>query len=122
MTRPADLDPLVPNGATCCGNLDLLFPTKILRCQGGGGLGDVLWCADRCNVTAFDSWSRSEINDHISRPHCIFVMFDNNYSVALIPEMLECREEMLVIARMQANTRFVENIDHPSQACPDLTG
>jgi hypothetical protein len=49
-------------------------------------------------------------------------MFDNDYGIALISEVLERSEEVLVITRVQANARFVEDVNYPSQTRPNLTG
>ena len=49
-------------------------------------------------------------------------MFNHDYGVALVSEMLERREKVLVITRVQADTWLIKNVDDSSQARPDLTG
>src|SRR3546814_15611277 len=49
-------------------------------------------------------------------------MVDDDHRVAKVAEPFQCREQPVVVALMEADAWFVENIEHPRQAAADLAG
>src|SRR3546814_4167649 len=49
-------------------------------------------------------------------------MLDDDHRVAKVAEPFQCREQPVVVALMEADAWFVENIEHPRQAAADLAG
>ena len=50
------------------------------------------------------------------------VVFNNQNRIAQISEMLQCMDQLTVITLMQANTGFIQNIEHTHQLRSDLCG
>jgi len=63
-----------------------------------------------------------EVDDIIGVPHGFFVMLNHEQRVPARLEALERVEQLLVIARMQADGRFVENVEHPAEVRAELGG
>ena len=64
----------------------------------------------------------SKVDDMIGRSHGFFIVFDNDDGVALVAQMLQALQQHRVITRMQADRRFVENIDDSNESTADLSG
>src|SRR5258708_24615178 len=58
----------------------------------------------------------------ICSPNDFPVMFYENEGIAEVPEVEKSLEQALVVARMQADGGFIQNIKHASQTAADLTG
>ena len=54
--------------------------------------------------------------------HGLFVVLDHNDRVSLIAQTLQAFQQHGVIARMQTNTGFIQNVNHTDQAAADLAG
>src|SRR6202030_2416048 len=68
------------------------------------------------------SCSGAEVNDKIGAPDGLFVVFHDEYGIADIARLLEGSEQPMVIARVQADGRLVEHIEHASKARANLSG
>ncbi len=64
----------------------------------------------------------AEIDDRVGRPHRVFVMLDDDDRVAHVAQLRERVEQLLIVARVQADRRFVEDVEHADQAAADLPG
>src|SRR5439155_12723775 len=73
------------------------------------------------NLTAANPRPGPEIDNQIGRAHGLFIVLDDDNGVAHVAELFEAVEQALVIARMQANTGLIENIEDADQAGTDLT-
>ena len=78
--------------------------------------------ADGDQLSAANSGTGAEVEDLIGGAHRVFVVFHYYDRVALIAEPLERCQQPVVIARVQANRRFVENVEHADQSATDLAG
>ena len=58
----------------------------------------------------------------VGGPHRVFVVFDDDDRVAEVAEFGECVEQPLVVARVEADRRFVEDVEHADEAAADLAG
>jgi hypothetical protein len=56
----------------------------------------------------------------IGGPHCLLVVLDDDDCVSLVAEILETVQQQRVVARVQADRRFVENVDDADQPAADL--
>src|SRR5437899_2055923 len=73
---------------------------------------------DDCATVRPCSWSK--INDVISPPNCLFIVLDNQYGVAEIAQRRQRIEQTAIVARMQTNRRFVENVKHSAKLRSNL--
>ena len=64
----------------------------------------------------------AEVDEVVGRPHRVFVVFDDDDRVAQVAELGERVEQPLVVARVQADRRFVEDVQHADEAAADLAG
>ena len=58
----------------------------------------------------------------IGGPHRVFVVLDDDDGVAQVAQLRERVEQPVVVARVQADRRLVENVEHADQAAADLAG
>ena len=58
----------------------------------------------------------------IGGSHRVFVVFDDDDRVAEVAEFGERIEQALIVARVKANGRFVEDVQHADEAAADLAG
>mgnify|MGYP000166780470 CR=1 FL=1 len=73
------------SGTPCCGNRNFSFSGHIVGCDTVGGRKDLLWCSHGHNFTAMNPRPRSHIDQIIGGTNGIFVMFNDQHSVADIP-------------------------------------
>ena len=68
-----------------------------------------------------DPWPRSKINQMIGCHHCFIVMLDNDDGISLISQIFEAVKQHRIVARMKADRRLVQDINHTHQSTPDLS-
>ena len=111
-----------PTGRRSGGDLDPPPAGEILPGD-ALGLGDDLF--DRAgghDVPAADARPGTEIDDVVGRPHRVFVVLDHDHGVALVAEPGKRFQQAVVVARVQADRRLVENVQHAHQPAADLPG
>ena len=64
--------------------------------------------------------ARPDIDDVIGAADRVLVMLDDDERIALVAELLQRVEQDLVVARMQADGRFVEHVAHALQVAAEL--
>ena len=64
----------------------------------------------------------TEIDDVVGRPHRVFVVLDHDHRVALVAELGERFQQLVVVAGVQADRGLVEDVEHADQAAADLAG
>ena len=74
------------------------------------------------DLAAAHAGAGAEVDDVVGGPHRVFVMLDDDDRVAQVAQPFERAEQAIVVARMQADRRFVENVEHADQAAADLAG
>jgi hypothetical protein len=81
---------------------------------------DVPQCSRRDDFAAVNSRARAKIDNVIGAPHRFVVMLDDHERVSFFAKRFERVEQAQVIARMQTNRRFVENVENAAQIRPEL--
>src|SRR6185436_19394137 len=66
--------------------------------------------------------ARAEVENVIGAADGIFVVLDNEDGIAEVTKAFEGFEEAFVIALVQADARFVENVENTDKASADLGG
>ena len=66
--------------------------------------------------------ARAEVDDVVGRPHRVFVVLDDDHRVALVAQLAERLQQPVVVAGVQADRRFVEDVEHADQPAADLAG
>ena len=77
------------------------------------------WAID---FAAANAGAGAEIDDRIGGTHRVFVVLDDDDRVAFVAQLAERFDQLRVVARMQADRGFVENVKDADQAAADLTG
>ena len=101
-------------------NFDLLFPGQILSGERIWALFDGRGRAGSHQFSAVNSCGRSEIQDIISRPDRICIVFHNHHGVSDIPKVFQCSKKPVIIPLMQSDTRFIQNVKHSYQPAAQL--
>ncbi len=78
--------------------------------------------AHRHDFAAAHARAGAEVDDVVGRPHRVFIVLDDDDRVAQVAQAGERGEQPLVVARVQADRRFVEDVEHADQAAADLPG
>ena len=71
-------------------------------------------------MSAMHPGPRSDIDDVIGAEHGFFVMLDHQQGIAQITQSLQRIQQFPVIALMQADTRFIQNIQYTDQPRTNL--
>ena len=66
--------------------------------------------------------ARPNVDDVIGAADRVLVVLDDHQRVALVAELLQRVEQDLVVARMQADGRFVQHVAHALQVAAELRG
>ena len=66
--------------------------------------------------------ARAHIQHMVGETHGLFVVLDHNDGVAQIAELRERVQQALVVARVQADAGFIEDIQHTTELRADLRG
>ena len=121
MHRSRDANLVLTNGTTFFGNRDL--PLAGEEPAGLTSLG-LLHRRERTfgnDFAAQFSWTGSEVDDVIGGSHGLFIVFDNNDRIPLIAEIAQALQQHGVVARMQPDAGFVEDVNDTGQPTPNLT-
>ena len=62
----------------------------------------------------------THVDDIVGTADGLLVMFHDEHRVAKVPQVFKRSNQTLVIALMQADGRFIENIEHAHEASTDL--
>ena len=71
-------------------------------------------------MAAAHAGAGAEVDDVVGGPHRVFVVLDDDDRVAQVAQPFERAEQPLVVARVQADRRLVEDVEHADQAAADL--
>ena len=80
----------------------------------GRALGD--------DLAAVHAGARADVDHVVGQADRVFVVLDHDHRVADVAQVLERAEQAIVVALMQADRRFVEDVHHADQAGADLAG
>src|ERR1700683_907005 len=71
-------------------------------------------------MSAGFSGTGAEIHDIICATESLFVMLNNQNSIAEVAQSFECTEQAAIVTRVQADGWFVKYVKYPAQARADL--
>ena len=118
--RPQDLHPFSIGRAPLFRHRNRQFARQVLT---GNRLSTGLDIIDRSlrhHMSAMHPGPRSDIDDVIGAEHGFFVMLDHQQGIAQITQSLQRIQQFPVIALMQADTRFIQNIQYTDQPRTNL--
>ena len=76
----------------------------------------------RHDLPAMHARTRPQINDVIRPAHRVLVVLHDDHRVAARPEFLQNVEQLLVVAGVQADGRFVQYVKHAAEIRAELRG
>ena len=102
---------------------DLNFLTPRKKCSGDAAFvfQDVINRSFHDHFAAQYTRPRSEVDHVICGPHGFFVMLDDDHGVALVAKPLQAAQKHRVVAWMQTDAGFVENVDDSHKSATDLS-
>ncbi len=118
----ADDEAFVAGRAAALGNGD---PPRAGQVLAGDALGlgdDRGERAAGHDAAAANAGTGTEIDDVVGRPHGVFVVLDHDNGVSQVAELGQRVQQLVVIAGVQADRGFVEDVEHAHQAAADLPG
>ena len=68
------------------------------------------------NLTTTRPCARTEINDVVGSPNRFFVVLDHDDGIPKIAQFSQCSEQTCIVALMQTDARFVQNVKNACQA------
>jgi len=74
----------------------------------------------RHDLAAMAASARSQVHDIVRGPDRLLVVLHDQHGVAEVAQLLEGREQSRIVALMQADRRFVEDVQHAHEAAADL--
>jgi hypothetical protein len=74
------------------------------------------------DLAAMDAGAGADVEDVIGLADRLLVMFDDDHRVALIAQVLQRRQQPVIVALVQADGGLVEHVEHAGQARADLGG
>jgi hypothetical protein len=74
------------------------------------------------DVAAVLARARADVDDPVAGPDGVLVVLDHDERVAQVAQPAQRREQPVVVALVQPDRGFVEHVEHPDQAGPDLGG
>ena len=101
-------------------DLDPLLPAQIRGRERVLALFDLGRCAGRNDLATQNTCSRSDIDEVVTCTHRLLVVLDDADRVAAIAQFLERLDQPRVVACVQADTRFVQDVEDTAQARADL--
>ena len=115
-----DFDELAVPWAALLRDRDEFAAREVGARDGVGVLLDLLGRALGDDATAVRAGARADVDDVVGRVHRVLVVFDDDQRIAEIAQVLERREQAVVVALVQADARLVEDVEDALQARADL--
>ncbi len=101
-------------------HLDLFLAREVLAGQRGGVLRHLLRRPRGDDVAAVFARPRAEVDQVVGGHHRALVVLDHDHRVAEVAQPVEGRDQLLVVALVEADRGLVEDVHHADQARPDL--
>ncbi len=102
------------------GHRDLPAPGEILARQRVRGEPDLLGRALRDDLPAVLARAGTHVHDVVGRADGIVVVLDDDHAVAEVAQVLQRREQPVVVALVQADRRLVQHVHDAGQPRADL--
>ncbi len=104
------------------GDGDRIFPAEETSSDASRVVFDLFDCPLGHHPAASNTRPGTEVHDVIGRSHGLFVVFDDDHGVALVSEIAEALEQQLVVAWVESDRGFIEDVDDTDQSAADLSG
>ena len=101
---------------------DPLLAGEILTRQAVGVGHDLLRCTGGHHLAAVDAGAGTDVDQVVRRPHGVLVVLHHQQGVAQVPQVLQRRQQLVVVPLVQTDGGLVQDIQHPHQAGADLGG
>ena len=105
---------------TACGNGNAAPTGEVCAGDGFGASHNLLRRSLRDELTAVLARAGTDIDNLVCGEHGIFIMLDDDQRIAQIAQAFERINQAGVIALMQTDARFIEDIQHADQTGTDL--
>ena len=84
--------------------------------------GELIGGAGGDDFAAAYAGAGAEIDQVVGGAHRLLVVLDHHDGIALVAQLAERGEQPVVVAGVQADRRFVEDVQHADQPAADLPG
>ena len=101
---------------------DRLLAAQVRPGDAAALFGDVRGRAVGDDLAAESAGAGAEVEEVVGACDHLAVVLDDHQRVAQVAELLERVEQPRVVARVQADRRLVEHVEHAAQAAADLAG
>ena len=106
----------------CCGDRDRPLAREIGAGQALRRSGQVVDRPLGDDLAPLDPRPRPEVDEVVGRAHRVLVVLDDDHGVAQPGQPAEGQQQPVVVARVQADRRLVQDIQHAHQPRADLAG
>ena len=103
-------------------NRDRLLARQVRAGQALARTGQVVDRPLGDDLASLDAGPWPEVNKMVGRAHRVFIVLDDDHRVAQLGEPAQGRQQSIVVTRVQADRRLVENIEDAHQPRADLAG
>ena len=103
-------------------NADFPRTGQVLACDRVFVIGYLFRRTVADHLTAVDARAGTDVKDVVGLADRVLVMFHHDHRIALIPQVFQRGQKPVVVALVQTNRRFVQNIENARQARADLAG
>ena len=103
-------------------NGDATDPGQVLAGETVGVGGDFRIRPRRNYFAAAHAWTGTEVHKIIGGAHRVLVVFYDDDGVAHVAQFFEAAEQTIIVARMKADARFIQDIEDANKAAADLSG
>src|SRR5205807_3278613 len=99
-----------------------LMPAIVHIAPGEGGrvLDQFLQRPSRHYLSALLPSPRAKIDDVVSLADGLFIVFDHHNAIALLLQTVQCAQQLCIVAWVQTDSGFIEDITHTTQVRAQL--
>ena len=101
-------------------HLNAALPCKVLPRKGFLARHHLFWRASADNLAAIPPSPRPQIHKEVRRAHGVQVMLDDDDGVAEVTQSAEGVQQLVVVALMEADAGFVQDVEHADQTAAHL--
>ena len=76
----------------------------------------------RDDFAPLDAGPWPKVDQVVGRAHGVFIVFDDDNRVAQLSEPAQRRQQSIVVTRVQADRRLIENVEHSHEPGANLAG
>ena len=117
---PSDGQPFIAGGSAPLRDPDAATPGEVVAGQGATRLQQTGELAGVHDLPAVLPRPRSDVHDMVRRPDRFLVVLDDDQHVAEVAQPDQSVDQSPVVALVQTDRGFVQHVEHPHEARPDL--